>query len=75
MMDWDKEFIWDYVYGLNLLGFVWVYEKIGDKCYFDYFKGYYDEFIDEQGNIVIYKIEKFNIDMFNVGKVLFFLYD
>ena len=75
MMDWDKEPTWDYVHGLNLLGFARVYEKTGDKRYFDYLKGYYDELIDEQGNIDTYKREKFNIDMLNAGKVLFFLYD
>lgn len=75
MMDWDKAPTWDYVHGLNLLGFARVYEKTGDKRYFDYLKGYYDELIDDQGNIATYKTEKFNIDMLNAGKVLFFLYD
>lgn len=26
MMDWDEKLIWDYVYGLNLFGFICVYE-------------------------------------------------
>ncbi|WP_229681018.1 glycoside hydrolase family 88/105 protein [Alteromonas lipolytica] len=75
MMDWDKEPTWDYVHGLNLLGFARVYEKTGDKRYFDYLKGYYDTLIDKDGNIATYRRDKFNIDMLNAGKVLFFLYD
>ena len=75
MMDWDKAPTWDYVHGLNLLAFSRVYEKTGDKRYFEYLKGYYDTLIDDQGNIKTYVREKFNIDMINAGKVLFFLYD
>lgn len=75
MMDWDEEPTWDYVHGLNLLGFARVYEKTGDGRYLNYLKGYYDTLIDEQGNIATYSGEKYNIDMLNAGKVLFFLYD
>lgn len=75
MMDWDEKPTWDYVHGLNLLGFTRVYEQTGDQRYFDYLKGYYDTLIDDKGNIATYKKEKFNIDMINAGKVLFFLYD
>lgn len=76
MIDWrDDGGRWDYVHGLNLLAFSKLYEETGEQRYFDYIKGYYDRFIDDEGNISTYDIESYNIDMINAGKVLFFLYD
>ena len=75
MIDWDEEPQWDYVHGLNLLAFSKLYEKTGDQKYFTYIKNYYDRFVNEDGTINTYVRSKFNIDMINPGKVLFFLYD
>jgi len=76
MIDWRTDGgRWDYVHGLNLLAFSKLYERTGDQRYFDYTQAYYDQFIDANGRIKTYDIEKYNIDMINAGKVLFFLYD
>ncbi|QJR81111.1 glycoside hydrolase family 88 protein [Alteromonas pelagimontana] len=75
MIDWDEEPQWDYVHGLNLLAFSRLYEKTGDERYFKYIKNYYDRFVNSDGSIKTYDINKFNIDMINPGKVLLFLYD
>ncbi|GAC14467.1 unsaturated rhamnogalacturonyl hydrolase [Aliiglaciecola lipolytica E3] len=75
MIDWRTELKWDYVHGLNLLAFSKLYLKTKDQRYFDYVKGYYDSLVSEQGEIKTYDIKKYNIDMINPGKVLYFLYD
>jgi unsaturated rhamnogalacturonyl hydrolase len=75
MIDWKDKPKWDYVHGLNLLAFSKLYAKTKDQRYFKYIKGYYDMLISEDGSIKTYDIKKYNIDMINAGKVLFFLYD
>jgi len=75
MIDWDEKPQWDYVHGLNLLAFSKLYEQSGEQKYLDYIKAYYDRFVNEDGTINTYVRSKFNIDMVNPGKVLFFLYD
>jgi len=74
-IDWDEEPQWDYVHGLNLHAISHIYQQTKDLRYLNYVKAYYDLFIDEDGNIKTYDQEKYNIDMINPGKVLFFLYD
>jgi unsaturated rhamnogalacturonyl hydrolase len=66
---------WDYKTGLLLTGFENLYKRTGNQEYFEYIKGYADDFIDSAGNIQDYKIEYYNIDLVNSGKVLFDLYD
>ena len=66
---------WDYVHGVVMLGFEKLYEKTNDQKYYDYIKDYADTLINEEGAIATYKIEDYNIDMINAGKILFKLYD
>ena len=75
MIDWKDKPKWDYVHGLNLLAFSKLYTKTKDQRYFKYIKDYYDTLITKDGSIKTYDIKKYNIDMINAGKVLFFLYD
>lgn len=75
MIDWRDKARWDYTHGLELLGFAKLYEKTGQQKYFDYVRSYVDGLVDQQGKIKTYEISKYNIDMINAGKLLFFLYD
>ena len=74
-IDWDEKPQWDYVHGLNLLAITEVYQEIKDPRLLSYVKGYYDMLVQQDGSIKTYDINKFNIDMVNPGKVLFFLYE
>ncbi len=74
-IDWDKNPQWDYVHGLNLLAITEVYKDTKDERLFAYVEGYYDMLVNDDGSIKTYDINKFNIDMINPGKVLFFLYE
>lgn len=66
---------WNYKHGLLTFSFEQLYRKTGKQKYFDYDNAYAKKLIDSTGVILNYDIEKYNIDMINAGKTLFFLYD
>lgn len=74
-LDFQQTLKWDYCYGLELEAFVDVYDKVYDRKYLDYAIAYADTMINEDGTIKAYKLEDYNIDQVNTGKVLFRLYD
>lgn len=73
-IDWRTYPRWTYTHGLVLLSFAKVYEKTGKIEYFNYIQNYVDSLINEHGDIATYDINKYNIDMVNPGKLLFFMY-
>ena len=74
MIDFRKKPKWEYTQGLVLKAMMQVWVETGDKRYFDYVKTYYDQFVDDNGRIWLYKLKDYNIDRINPGKVLFRLY-
>ena len=66
---------WSYTHGLVSLSFLKLWEQTGEDKYFDYAKGYADDMLNEQGEILNYRMEEFNIDNINPGKILFPLYE
>jgi unsaturated rhamnogalacturonyl hydrolase len=75
MIDFAKSLKWDYCHGLELQSIMQVYQKTGDKKYLDYAKSYADTIISNDGKIKGYKLEEYNIDRVNPGKMLYQLYD
>jgi unsaturated rhamnogalacturonyl hydrolase len=65
---------WTYTHGLVALAFLRLWEATNDNRYFGYAKGYADDLIDSSGIIRGYKMEDYNIDKINSGKILFMLY-
>lgn len=65
---------WNYTTGLELKSFTDIYRINGDQAVFDYVEHWYDGMIDEQGQIVTYKKEKYNTDHICPGRTLFYLY-
>ena len=74
MIDFRQTPKWEYTQGLVLKSILAVWDATGEDTYFQYVKTYYDKFIDSTGNIMLYKMEEYNIDRINPGKVLFRLY-
>ena len=74
MLDFRKQPTWEYTEGLALKAILQVWEATGDNRYFKYVNTYYDQFIDDDGNIKTYNLEEYNIDRINPGKPLFRLY-
>jgi len=65
---------WNYVCGCMYKAAIDLYYAMGDKVYLDYVKSYVDYFVQENGDISGYRLEEYNIDHVNAGKVLFDLY-
>ncbi len=74
-LDFQPSLKWDYCHGLELQAFLQLYERTGDEKYVDYALAYADTMIHADGSITAYKLEDYNIDRVNSGKMLFRLYD
>ncbi|MEW9121912.1 MAG: glycoside hydrolase family 88 protein [Thermotaleaceae bacterium] len=66
---------WNYEDGCIFKGSLDLYQATGDKKYFQFVEEHIDEAVTEEGSILKYAVEEFNIDHINCGKVLFTLYD
>jgi len=66
---------WNYQWGLVLKGFEQVWRATGDHKYFAYIQSNIDRFVQPEGTIRGYRIEEYNVDRLNTGKVLFVLYE
>ncbi|MET0792141.1 MAG: glycoside hydrolase family 88 protein [Polyangiaceae bacterium] len=62
---------WEYDSGVVLKGMLALGQKTGDARYFEYVKLTIDRLLDEDGTIKGYRLEEYNLDPINVGKVLF----
>jgi unsaturated rhamnogalacturonyl hydrolase len=62
---------WDYVGGLMLLGVHEVGRRTGDPRYAAYVRTNMDRWVRPDGSIEGYRMEEFNIDHVNQGKLLF----
>lgn len=73
-MEEAEDIKWAYTKGLACDAFIALWKESGENRYFDYAKAYADTMIDDEGTIYGYKMEDFNIDKINSGKMLFELY-
>lgn len=64
---------WSYDYGVVFKGMEQVWKNTGDSRYLEYIKRNMDQFIQPDGSILDYELEKHNIDYINNGKLLFTL--
>lgn len=74
MIDFSKKIKWNYTHGLEMQAFLQVAEKTGDEKYYRYAESYADTMVNEDGTIKTYKLENYNIDHINPGKILFPIY-
>jgi unsaturated rhamnogalacturonyl hydrolase len=65
---------WAYEWGVVLKGFEQVWLRTGDHTYFDYIKRNVDAFVQPDGTIRTYRIDEYNLDQINTGKLLFGLF-
>ncbi|HKJ43469.1 MAG TPA: glycoside hydrolase family 88 protein [Sunxiuqinia sp.] len=73
-VDFNPKGKWNYTGGLVAYSMIQVWEKTGDKKYYDYAKSYADQFIDSTGQIKGYKMAAYKLDAVNSGRFLFDLY-
>lgn len=74
-LDFQPRLKWDYCHGLELQAMLDVYDTYGGDGIFDYALGYANTMVQDDGSIVTYKLEEYNIDRLNSGKFLFRIYD
>ena len=65
---------WNYIDGCMITSLLQVSEITGEKKYFNFAEGFIDYYVSENGDILGYDIEKYNLDDINEGRVLFELY-
>lgn len=66
---------WNYEDGCVLLGCVQLYQATKDTKYKDFVLKYLDNYIREDGSIISYEKDSYNIDSINTGKILFYAYE
>jgi len=71
MLDFSKKLKWNYCHGLVSQAILDVNDAYNKPDMFEYVRQYADSIIDDNGQIYGYKIEKYNIDWLNTGKILF----
>lgn len=74
-LDHGKRLYFGYSQGLGCLAMLKVFEKTGDKKYFNYVEKWADTLINEKGEIHLYELSAYNVDFVNSGKILFELYE
>ena len=66
---------WDYDWGVTLTGVEHVWRRAKNPAFFDYIKSNIDRFLQPDGSIPKYRLEEYNLDHINTGKLFFMLYD
>jgi unsaturated rhamnogalacturonyl hydrolase len=66
---------WEYTYGLMFKALLEIWKITENPKYFEYVEKYYDNYVDDSGQIRTYRLEEYNIDRINPGKPLFKLFE
>ncbi|RCW32533.1 glycoside hydrolase family 105 protein [Marinilabilia salmonicolor] len=74
-LDHGTRYVWGYAQGLGCKAMLEVWNATDDPRYYNYVFKWADTMVCEDGSILDYEIEKYNIDYINAGKILFELYD
>jgi unsaturated rhamnogalacturonyl hydrolase len=65
---------WSYDMGVVLKGFEGIWQRTGDRKYFNAIQAKMDWFVQDDGSIKGYEADEFNLDHVNNGKLLLLLY-
>ncbi len=66
---------WNYIDGCMMISLINLWKETGERKYFDFVKNFIDFYVDENGDILGFKAEDFNLDNINEGRVLFDLFE
>ena len=65
---------WNYIDGCMITSLLEIARITGEKKYFDFAESFIDYYVSDDGSILGYNIDKYNLDDINEGRVLFELY-
>lgn len=71
----NKPTSWNYIDGCMMSSILELYKITKEKKYLDFIENYLNFFIEENGNIKTYDINKFTLDDICESKILFDMYD
>jgi len=71
----QKDFSWNYDHGLQVLAIQKAGEATGEERYLKFVADWIDHFIQPDGTIRTYRLEEYNVDLVNSGKLLFGAYE
>lgn len=74
-MEEAEKIKWTYTKGLLSDAYLALWKETGNQDYFDYAKAWADTMINEDGIIYKYKLEDYNIDNINPGKMVMTLFE
>jgi unsaturated rhamnogalacturonyl hydrolase len=66
---------WNYIDGCMIKALLDLYDVTKNQKYFDFAESYIDAYVMDDGSLLGYQIEIYDIDSINEGKVLFRLFD
>lgn len=69
-----KQPAWNYIDGCMMTSLYSIYKQSGDKKYLNFIDKFVDYYVFDDGSIRGYKIEAYNLDNLNEGRILFDLY-
>lgn len=75
MLDFSDRLKWNYCHGLVCQSLLDVYDRYGNDKFYKYVEQFADTMIYDNGQIIAYKPEEYNIDRINSGKILFRVYN
>ncbi len=73
-LDHGKRLYFGYSQGVGCIAMLQVWKATGDRKYFNYVEQWADTIVNDKGEIHLYKVETYNVDYINPGKILFDLY-
>lgn len=65
---------WNYIDGCMMTSLYSIYKLSGNKKYLDFIDNFIDYYVAEDGSILGYSLETYNLDNLNEGRILFDLY-
>ena len=65
---------WNYIDGCMITSLLQMNQITGEEKYFNFAESFIDYYVAEDGSILGYDVEKYNLDDLNEGRVLFELY-
>ncbi|MDR2131315.1 MAG: glycoside hydrolase family 88 protein [Odoribacteraceae bacterium] len=73
-LDHGTRLYFGYSQGVGCSALLKMWKATGQEKYYTYVEAWVDSLVDEAGNIHLYRVEDYNLDFINSGKVLFEVY-
>lgn len=70
-----KKMGWNYIDGCMMISLINMWKQTKDEKYYDFVKNFIDYYVSDNGEILGFKQEDYNLDNINEGRVLFDLYE